>query len=487
MTKHTFLRSNNFRNAVWNLMEVLLSPAIFLVSIPLFLKLLGAQAYGEWMLFNAIIVVLQVFDFGLATSTYKHVAQNIASGNDADSARLLNTNISLSILITAIMLLLCFVLWWGSAYFPGSAKQFLRSPEHLVCLLLSVCILCTKLIEKILFSAFRAFEHFKTVTYIAVLLKIGVVLATLLVAGFYGDVRAILGTIFLFQLLGLLITYRQLKYRLRQYRFAIRIQSDSLRAQFRYTMLTWLQSVVVVLAYQSDKLFISVTFGMVVLSYYSIVATIFNHIHMALMALTPWLFPQVAKHSRDDEKNNLLYIKARNISAAISIFLLSLFGLFYPFFISLWLGADKLAHMNEYIKWFTIFELFFIFTINKYSFLNANGSEQLALRIALMFTSINAVGMVLAYCFIQKPEALPMGLAISSLPAMYLLHIMMGSAMKVRNNGTNSMLLLLPSCAAAAILLSHQWYFKLFWLLVTCGLLYFIFLKPMIKTLSLRL
>ena len=76
------LASRNLQNSFWNITEVLLTPFVFFVSIPIFLEQLGTQDYGIWMFVNAVIVTMQVFNMGLNFSTYKHVSTSLAENDN---------------------------------------------------------------------------------------------------------------------------------------------------------------------------------------------------------------------------------------------------------------------------------------------------------------------------------------------------------------------------------------------------------------------
>src|SRR5690606_9479868 len=160
----------------------------------------------------------------------------------------------------------------------------------------------------------------------------------------------------------------------------------------------------------------------------------------------------------------------------ISITALTIFGLIYPLLISLWLGPEKLSQMDGFLSWFTVFELFFIFTITKYSFLNANGDEKLALRIVLMFTSFNVIGMLIAYLLFKTSASIPAGIAISIFPAMYFLHVLMGKKLQIPNVWLNSFTLLLPSTFASCAILSDDRMWCISWITATIISLYFVFL-----------
>ena len=108
-----FIGSRNIKNTIWNILEVTLSPLLFFISIPLFLNYLGEEHFGVWMLLNAIILVMQAFNLGLNIATYKHISEAIKQRDWTLASHSLNTNISLTILLTGIVGLAVCILFLG--------------------------------------------------------------------------------------------------------------------------------------------------------------------------------------------------------------------------------------------------------------------------------------------------------------------------------------------------------------------------------------
>ena len=87
-------------------MEVVLSPLLFFISIPIFINLLGEKDFGLWMFVTSIVIFMQSMNLGLPFSTYKHVSTGIENKNKIAISKTLNTNISLTI----ILVFICFVI-----------------------------------------------------------------------------------------------------------------------------------------------------------------------------------------------------------------------------------------------------------------------------------------------------------------------------------------------------------------------------------------
>ena len=98
--------SKNLQNSIWNILEVVLSPLILFLTIPLFLDQLGNEDYGIWMFVNTVIIVFQSLNLGLNFSTYKHVSEAISNKNKQEITTTLNVNLSLNIIIFIFVFLL---------------------------------------------------------------------------------------------------------------------------------------------------------------------------------------------------------------------------------------------------------------------------------------------------------------------------------------------------------------------------------------------
>ncbi|MCQ4142444.1 oligosaccharide flippase family protein [Chryseobacterium sp. EO14] len=472
--------SENLQNSFWNLLEIILTPLLFFVSIPFFVKYLGEEKYGIWMFVNTVIILMQSLDLGLSTSTYKHVSYHATKNDEQNTINTINTNISLSMLIGLVGLLIISILCLG-IYFKN---YFLNTTESKTTLILGLFlgsfILITKLLEKLIFNIFRAYEDFKVVTKITAFVKLFTTILNLLLAIYTSNLIFILLSILVMQFVSLYLCNRQIKKSIQHYKFHFILKKKFIITEVNYSVFAWLQSLMVIVAYQSDRILISSFLGMAVLSYYSVVSTMFNHIHMAFSALTSWLFPKIVKNSSNKIYVADIYVNTRNISVIITVSLLCLFSFLYEYLFSTWLQADKFLEIKSYIQWFTVFEFFFIYTINSYYFLNASGNERLALKITGMFTSINFSGMLISFIIYKTALSLVIGLAFSSILAMLFLHIAINHLIKKRNPIGDSLLLLVPSCLGSLVVISENWLIKVLFLFL-CGismyLIFFIYSK----------
>lgn len=86
------LRKSLKLNVIANMSGRLWSSVLNLVAIPIFVRVLGAEAYGLAGLFVSLQLICDFFDLGLAGTATRELAQNTAAGRDpSESKRLVRT------------------------------------------------------------------------------------------------------------------------------------------------------------------------------------------------------------------------------------------------------------------------------------------------------------------------------------------------------------------------------------------------------------
>jgi O-antigen/teichoic acid export membrane protein len=134
--------------------------------------------------------------------------------------------------------------------------------------------------------------------------------------------------------------------------------------------------------------------------------------------------------------------------------------------------------MADYIKWFSIFEFFFIFTIIPNYFLNASGHEKFNLKMVLLFTSINVVGIITGLLIYKTSVGMLIGLAFSTIVSMFILHYKI--AQKFNSNKKsilNIALLFIPSFFGSGTAWFDNYSLKLLFFILCIFSLYFIYIK----------
>lgn len=478
MNLKSLASSKNLQNSIWNIIEVLLSPLILFLSIPIFLEHLGVHEYGIWMFVNTVVIVMQAFNLGLNYSTYKHISSSINTNDTAQISNTLNTNLSLTILIFLVGVLFCGLLSCLIYYFGWFIDTQTNKERLIACLFIGSFILFTKLSEQILYNVYRAYESFKYVTIISVIVKIITIIGNICIAIFFQDIILILLFTVIVALIGLWINYRTIHRFIPTYSYQFMLSNTLIKHEINYSLYVWIQSIAIILAYQGDRLLVSYGFNLTILSYYAIVATIYNHIHMAFSAITAWIFPQIAKNQSNKDLILEIYLNSRNITAFLSILLLCLFCLVSKPLFTIWLGVDNYLQIKDYLRWFSIFEFFFIFTIIPNYFLNASGNEKFSLKMVLLYTGLNITGILIGFWIYHTTIAMLVGLVITTIVGMYLYHFNIEREFaQQRNRHLNLLLLFTPSILGSGTAFFDVFYLQAISFVLCLVSLYFVFVK----------
>lgn len=151
------LRSKNSQNSFWNIFEVLVSPLILFVSIPLFLAQLGSEDYGIWMFVNTIVILLQSLNLGLNTSTYKHVSSALSTKDETQINQTLTTNLSLTMLLSVVGFLIIGIVAFFIVRFNFFIDASVQKSTLVFSLFLGGFILFSKLTEQAIFNTLLLF------------------------------------------------------------------------------------------------------------------------------------------------------------------------------------------------------------------------------------------------------------------------------------------------------------------------------------------
>jgi len=193
----------------------------------------------------------------------------------------------------------------------------------------------------------------------------------------------------------------------------------------QFGLLTWLQSVAVIIVFQLDKYFVITYYGPEELGKYAITATIFVNIHTALTACVTWLIPKLIKYKDSINESRQLYITMRAFITILSIIALSVFYIIHEPFFNLWIGASRFGKIKEYVKLFTVFEFFYMLIIAPPLYLNYSNHVRSGTVIIFLTSIFNIAGILIGYFLYNSIPGILYGLIISTIAAAILVYVIM--------------------------------------------------------------
>jgi O-antigen/teichoic acid export membrane protein len=401
-------------HSFWAVLDTVCYPLLYFALTPMLIRYMGPVVFGFWMLLNTVVTVLTLFNFNFGVPAMRPIAEARAVGN-TDRVRdvinsLLRTTVFQFVFLCVLGLLLCFIIsrteW---------SRDALRLPYGPWCFFLAAVLAGLKFFEQLFQNILKAYEQFRSASLMNILSRSGALIISLLIAMNWPGLIfwVLLGNIFIsLAAIGLQLynTYRLLPF----YHLA-RIQDRSLQwSLLQYSLWPWLQSIFVVLTFQTDRFWVTAIAGLREVSLYALVATMFNHIHMIFSASVAWAFPQiVGRHAREEG----LEAEYRFINSLLIIFstlALASFYLLSPGLMAAWVGEETYLGLKPYVQSFTAFELAFVHTIMPMFLLNGTGRERQATFTMLICCAFCFTLMLAGLWYFKSPVALVQGMTLGA-------------------------------------------------------------------------
>jgi O-antigen/teichoic acid export membrane protein len=344
---------------------------MMIVATPIFIKHLGYEQYGIWMMVSTINQFMYILNFGLGDSTIKLISANRAFPNTSLISEGINRNWSQALLICLISVIIGLAISKS-----GFVEYWFHIPEHLINstrLLLPLAFTSTgvKLCEMILLSILKGYERFDISAQLSLFSKNSVVLVSILLVAYGYPLYVVFLSTVLINIIHILIQLVVIKkhfYFLNFIPHLITSKTIASKDQFWY----WLQSVIGLLGFLSDRIVVGYFTNLKILGLYSLASLIGSQIHNALSSLGSFMFPKAAYDQSLNKDTLQLYHNSRfviNSAGWLIIFILLLSG---DLIFKLWLGEEKFNNSIEYINLYLVYIAFLLLTIIPYQFINAS-------------------------------------------------------------------------------------------------------------------
>ena len=396
-------KTQEFNSTIWNVADVIFLPFIMLLLTPLFIKLLGTEQYGLWMLVNSILVSIGLVNFGIGDASIRFISKYRAFSDYDNIFRVINSSLTVSIVLSLLIISIGNIL----AFFLASYNILNIETKYLSVTIISIRIASflfgLKLIEQFLLSVFKGFEQYNIAARISILSK------SLLLLGQAGAViftRSLENIFIVSVLIGIVIVIFEViyvKYKNKGIYLKPRINKRSFKELFSYGSWAWIQSILGVAFGQADRFVVMSLTGPKMLAYYSLATTIAYQIHGVFTTGVSWIFPKVSRKTERNENISKLYYKTQ-LFIIISEFLLMLFLIKFQKYIFLtWLGYETYSQSIQFIELFLVFTFFTSLSIVPYFFFL--GSNLIKYSALFMFVSVimSLIFMIIGYKFTGVP------------------------------------------------------------------------------------
>lgn len=449
------MRWSNLHNSVWSVFDVLLYPALYLLFTPFMMQQMGEKVYGLWVLANTIVVFMQVYNFGLGVNTLRNIALSIGKRDNGNIPLVLRTNFTLALLLGLLSTGSGLMIAWGTGYFNWFDLPPRLQSTAVAAISLTGILAGLKFIESVLVNVLNAYERIALVARYNTLVRLAGLAAALGLIFARAGIQYIFLLTILVYIAGLLLLYYFVLKTTGYFRLRLMLEPAFIRKEIRYSKWIWMQQVLVILAFQCDKFLVAYWVGVAPFSYYSIVATIFSHIHLALIAIAPWAMPQMAKRLAAGAALKDYYFSFRSLVHVVAFLGMLIFYLLYDQVFRLWLGAEITAHLAAYLRLYMAFELFFVLTIASYFLFNSSGKERLATLNTFIYTICSLTGLAAGYYYTHTINGMLQGMILAMFIAMIIQQWFVSRMLQVRFV-PESLGLLSPMLLLSLFILSEQ-------------------------------
>lgn len=394
----SFSKEQLIKNSVWTLLELTLYPILMIAATPVFIKNLGIEQYGLWMLVNTITLGINILNVGVGDTNIRLISKYRAENNFELIKRVFNHNFSLSLFLCFLACsagLLFYSFNFISVFYTSSDYSYANTVLLLACFSSGI-----KFTEIAILSVFKAFERFDINSRLQLLSKNSVMVINLVLVILGYDLSIIFAASVVAGLVNVIIQLTVLHYYERK---LISLPGVSFFRQrledLNYNFWYWLQSVVGLLGFLADKLLVAYFTDVRTLGYYSIAALIGVQIHNFFQSFGGFIFPRVSFRRAENKDVSGIYYVSRGIVALFGWALILSLILFGDFIFRLWLGSETFTNSIYFIKLYLVFGAGMLLIIVPFYFINGTQHVRLNSLFEIVLRMSHFLAMLIGFYF----------------------------------------------------------------------------------------
>lgn len=374
--RHTIadiVRKQHFKNAGWNLFSTLAYPLVMLVATPLFIHKLGTTQFGIWMLVNSISQTMNVLNMGLGDANIRYISSNHATGDQRQIGNITAATFAFSLIAVVVIvpggILIAYLVSTYDLFNVTSESRALT----VTCIQLGVVIFSLKFIEIIVLSILQGFGRYDHQSKFSFLSRTAIIVTNIAWVFYRADLVILLINSIVVQFVFVCIEILFIKRRHREVSFLPRIRKESARLIFQFSLWTWLQSAIAIVAANLDKFIVAYFSGVDVLSYYSLGYLVMTQLHAVFSASSSWVFPLISAKQSRGESVSSFYHSMQAIVASFGFTAVAAALLLQKPLVSLWLGGELAQQAFPFIRIYLFTNFFYTINIIPHHVLNGTG------------------------------------------------------------------------------------------------------------------
>lgn len=351
------------------------------------------------MLVNVIVQVMNGLNFGVGDSTIKAVAHHITTGTATELNTIFNRNLSLSILLAAISA----ILGYAAGFAIYRFSWFNIPSGYLESIVITVFLFSVltgiKFIEQVFISVFKGLQRFDISARLMILSRLTTIVAVIIIVHWGYGLVEIIKISLLISLINLFIQAVAVYHFTPIKSVFPKLEMPPVSSLIKQNGWYWLQSVIALFGFLSDRLIIAYLTDLKTVGYYSIAALIGSQIHNILLAFGGLVFPKAASYTALNKSMKDVYYFSRFMIAASGWLMIIFLLLAGDFIFKWWLGSEVYYQSIPYIRLYLAFISIIILIIVPYHITNGSGYLRFNTLFEFVLRFSHLGGMLAGYYF----------------------------------------------------------------------------------------
>ena len=337
------MRLNNVkRGAILSYVLIFLNTAYGLIVTPFILQTIGDSQYGVYKTIASLSSALMVLDLGFGGTVLRYVAKFVAEKKMAERDRYLGMSLFQTMIVVGLLLLVGSGAYFAIApvYGKGFNAEELRLAKQLYIVLISNVAI--NFFENVFFGIIAGHNRFAFANGMKVLLLLAKTAAIYVLLPIFQSALVIVLAQLLLTCVVMLLHIIYIRKKL-NVRFVFSKWDKSIFFEsFRYTLLLFLQSVVIQFNGNVDNMVIGAVKGPQLVTVYSFAIMLFNMYEQLSSSISGLMLPTVTKRIQegaDGRQLENLVIRVGKLQFALLGAALCGFVVLGNEFFNLWLGS----------------------------------------------------------------------------------------------------------------------------------------------------
>lgn len=348
------LGSRTVLNSIWNVVPLIWSTLLGLVTIPIVVKAIGIDQFGIYGLFSVLMAPLSLANLGFGEATIKYVAQYARNGDLATASRFIRTTLLFNGLVG---LMGAFLIWFAG---PSAAYTFFNLPrdQHEIlrqCLMLVGATWLVNQISGVFMGVPPAFQNFRLVAWASVVVNTSAavfgIVFVLLGFGLYGYTAANLLSAIVSMIIWVTAARRLLPSQNLWPGFDLSVW----RRAFHFGSWRSLAQLGGLLASQAERFLLGAFLTPAAVGFYNVALNLEQRVYIAVFRMSEVLFPVFSGLERSSQDRMLsMLLRATWLLSAVAVCALIPMIALGPPLLTAWISPEAGTQAGLVLQWLAL-------------------------------------------------------------------------------------------------------------------------------------